>query len=156
MSRVIKPLKLYYTETCRSPYKYNENATCKEACWLTLGVSRWSAISQFRPLHAIPRAKNTDKTLLFPLRLQISLIVYPVDLYPTVKHETINHLMPNFRSFSPSPGCERECFRAAKHETEVDGIGMCREAGGFDRALLIKPWRSTFWLYFTLLTILAR
>ena len=119
MPRMIKPPKLYYTETFRNPYKYNENATCKEACWLTLGVSRWSAILQFRPLHAIPRAKNTNKTLLFPLRLQISIIVYPVDLYPTVKHETINHLMPNFRSFCPSPGCERECFRAVKHETEV-------------------------------------
>ena len=38
-----------------------------------------------------------------------------------------------------------------KHETEVEGIGMCREAGGFSSGLLIKPWRSTFWLYFTLL-----
>ena len=28
---------------------------------------------------------------------------------------------------------------------------MCREAGGFSSALLIKPWRSTFWLYFDLL-----
>ena len=52
---------------------------------------------------------------------------------------------------SSSPGCEGECFRARKHEPEVEGIGMCRVAGGFSSSLLIKLWRSTFWLYFTLL-----
>ena len=28
---------------------------------------------------------------------------------------------------------------------------MCREAGGFSPALLLQPWRSAVFLYFTLL-----
>ena len=51
------------------------------ACWLTFGVSRWSAMLQFLAPHAMLEAKNINKTVVFPLRLQISLIVYPVDRY---------------------------------------------------------------------------
>ena len=85
-------------------------ATCSRGCGRTRDVPLHSAISQTLQLHALLQAKNINKTLLFPLQTQIIVIEL---------------------SFCSSPGCEGEAYRSMKHETEVEGIGMCREAGGF-------------------------
>ena len=49
----------------------------------------------------------------------------------TMTRIAMTRMMKRVVSLCSSPGCEGECFRSAKDETEVEGIGMCRVAGGF-------------------------
>ena len=65
------------------------------------------------------QAKNTNKTLLFPFQME------------DADDEDADDEDAQMLSLCSSPGCEGEVYRAMQHETEVEGIGMCRVAGGF-------------------------
>ena len=81
-----------------------------------------SAISQLRPLHAILRAWPCRKWPYFRGNSD-NLIKEGVWIHLNVVRDmNVSMFIARLRS---------RVFPGKEHETEVDGIGMCREAGGF-------------------------